>query len=110
MTRDDAASSTVEYGTSSGKYISSGEGEKTHYRYLLYKSENVHHVVIGPLEVDTIYYYRCGGKGREYSFKTPPAHLPIAFAVVGEFQKNPSSIPHPFYLIHPAHLPIVFNK
>jgi hypothetical protein len=84
MTKDDAVSSIVEYGTSSGKYTSSAEGEKTDYRYLLYKSANVHHVVIGPLETGTLYYYRCGGNGPEYSFKTPPAQLPIAFAVVGD--------------------------
>ena len=87
MTKDDAVSSIVDYGTSSGKYTSSAEGENTNYRYLLYKSANVHHVVIGPLEAGTIYYYRCGGIGPEYSFRTPAAQLPIAFAVGGEFQK-----------------------
>jgi hypothetical protein len=90
----------VEYGTSPGKYTSSAEGEENSYRYLLYKSANIHHVVIGPLEADTIYYYRCGGNGPEYSFKTPPAQLPIAFAVVGEFQKKThyvlASTLHPF--------------
>lgn len=84
MTTDDTVSSTVEYGTSSGKYTCSAKGENTNYRYLLYKSANVHHVVIGPLEAGTIYYYRCGGNSPEYSFKTPPAQLPIAFAVVGD--------------------------
>lgn len=84
MTSDDTVSSIVEYGTSSGKYTSSAKGENTNYRYLLYKSANVHHVVVGPLEAGTIYYYRCGGNSPEYSFKTPPAQLPIAFAVVGD--------------------------
>eukprot|EP01018_Ginkgo_biloba_P012852 Gb_31158 [translate_table: standard] len=75
--------SKVEYGKSPGEYTSSATGEKTSYSYMLYRSGMIHHVVIGPLEANTVYYYRCGGYGREYNFKTPPSQFPIAFAVVG---------------------------
>eukprot|EP01018_Ginkgo_biloba_P012847 Gb_30479 [translate_table: standard] len=60
------------------------QGESTSYSYLLYRSGLIHHVLIGPLETNTVYYYRCGGYGPEYSFKTPPANFPITFAVVGD--------------------------
>ena len=50
MTKDGPVSSIVDYGTSFGKYTSSVEGGNTNYSYFLYKSANVHHVVIGPLE------------------------------------------------------------
>lgn len=95
MTKDDSVRSVVEYGTSPGHYTSSAEGEAEYYRYVLYKSANIHYVVIGPLEADTMYYYRCGGNGPEYSFKTPPTQFPITFAVVVEFQKNPLACMHP---------------
>ncbi len=75
---------TVEYGTSPGVYGSSVSGSTSSYKYMLYKSGEIHDVVIGPLTPNTLYYYRCGSNSaREFSFKTPPAQLPIEFAVVG---------------------------
>ncbi|ERN02356.1 hypothetical protein AMTR_s00096p00055130 [Amborella trichopoda] len=51
---------------------------------MFYSSSEIHHVVIGPLEPSTYYYYQCGGEGPEFSFKTPPSQLPITFAAVGD--------------------------
>eukprot|EP00252_Welwitschia_mirabilis_P009066 TRINITY_DN2135_c0_g1_i1.p1 TRINITY_DN2135_c0_g1~~TRINITY_DN2135_c0_g1_i1.p1 ORF type:complete len:429 (+),score=80.94 TRINITY_DN2135_c0_g1_i1:160-1446(+) len=81
---DDNSPSIVEYGDSSGTYTSSSEGESTSYKYMLYRSGKIHHVVIGPLEANKQYFYRCGGSGPEYSFKTPPAQFPVTFAIVGD--------------------------
>ncbi|KAJ8532724.1 hypothetical protein K7X08_015613 [Anisodus acutangulus] len=77
--------SIVEYGMSPGNYDkSSVTGERTSYRYFFYKSSEIHHVTIGPLDPNTTYYYKCGGSGPEFSFKTPPSTFPIEFAVVGD--------------------------
>ncbi|GKU98356.1 hypothetical protein SLEP1_g11370 [Rubroshorea leprosula] len=82
---DDEASATVEYGTSSGKYEFSATGTNNSYRYLLYKSGQIHDVVIGPLKPSTVYYYRCSqDSAREFNFKTPPSQLPIKFVVAGD--------------------------
>lgn len=83
ITDDTHEPSLVEYGKVSEKYTMSATGEQTSYRYFFYTSGKIHHVKIGPLEPDTVYYYRCGGIGDEFSFKTPPAALPIEFAIVG---------------------------
>ncbi|XWS43432.1 hypothetical protein CRYUN_Cryun16bG0103100 [Craigia yunnanensis] len=75
----------VEYGTSPGMYSKSATGSTSSYRYLTYKSGEIHDVVIGPLNPNTVYYYRCSlDSSREFSLKTPPAHLPIKFAVIGD--------------------------
>lgn len=84
ITDDKSAPSVVEYGTSPGKYSSVAQGESTSYNYLIYSSGKIHHTVIGPLEHDTIYFYRCGGQGPEFQLKTPPAQLPVTFAVAGD--------------------------
>ncbi|CAI0423667.1 unnamed protein product [Linum tenue] len=88
ITDDKHVSSVVEYGTTeagpAGKYEATASGEHTKYRYFLYTSGTIHHVRIGPLKPNTVYFYRCGGIGPEFSFKTPPATLPIEFAVVGD--------------------------
>ncbi|XP_057850814.1 purple acid phosphatase 18 isoform X2 [Cryptomeria japonica] len=84
LTQSKDVPSAVEYGTSPGAYISSANGEITKYSYMLYKSGYIHHTVIGPLDADKTYYYRCGGYGLEYSFKTPPSQFPISFAIVGD--------------------------
>ncbi|OIT01493.1 PREDICTED: purple acid phosphatase 22-like [Nicotiana attenuata] len=85
ITSDKHAKSIVEYGTSPGNYQSSSmTGERTSYRYFFYSSGEIHHVTIGPLEPNTTYYYRCGGSGPEFSFKTPPSTFPIEFAVAGD--------------------------
>lgn len=83
---DSPSPSTVSYGMSSSTYTNSSDGTSSHYKYLMYKSGEIHNVDIGPLKPNTVYYYRCGGPntGPEYSFKTPPAQLPIKFAIVGD--------------------------
>ncbi|KAL9441561.1 hypothetical protein AB3S75_020124 [Citrus x aurantiifolia] len=84
ITDDESSPSVVEYGTSPGRYNCGAEGESTSYRYLFYRSGKIHHTVIGPLEHDTVYFYRCGRQGPEFEFKTPPAQFPITFAVAGD--------------------------
>ncbi|KAF8397838.1 hypothetical protein HHK36_016763 [Tetracentron sinense] len=84
LTIDKSVPSIVEYGKISGKYESSATGEHTSYRYFFYSSGKIHHVKIGPLESDTTYYYRCGGFGDEFTFKTPPSTFPIEFSVAGD--------------------------
>ncbi|XP_021764751.1 probable purple acid phosphatase 20 [Chenopodium quinoa] len=85
ITRD-TAPSKVDYGLSSGAYNNSVDGSASTYKYLLYKSSQIHEAVVGPLEPNTVYYYRCSEEAsREFSFKTAPAQLPINFVVVGDF-------------------------
>jgi hypothetical protein len=84
ITDDKSAPSVVEYGTLPGKYNSVAEGETTSYSYIFYSSGKIHHTVIGPLEPNSVYFYRCGGQGPEFQLKTPPAQFPITFAVAGD--------------------------
>lgn len=84
VTSDKSSPSTVEYGKSPGNYSSIADGETTSYKYLFYKSGTIHHSVIGPLEPNSVYYYRCGGQGPEFQLKTPPSKFPITFAVAGD--------------------------
>ncbi|XP_022877526.1 purple acid phosphatase 18-like [Olea europaea var. sylvestris] len=84
ITIDKSSPSFVEYGTSPQSYNFIAEGESTSYSYFLYKSGKIHHTVIGPLEDDTVYFYRCGGNGPEFQFKTPPSQFPVTFAVAGD--------------------------
>ncbi|KAL2250762.1 UNVERIFIED_CONTAM: Purple acid phosphatase 22 [Sesamum indicum] len=84
ITSDKKVKSVVEYGKTPGKYEASATGESTSYKYFFYSSGEIHHVRIGPLEPSTMYYYRCGGYGPEFSFRTPPSAFPIEFAVTGD--------------------------
>ncbi|XP_021728734.1 probable purple acid phosphatase 20 [Chenopodium quinoa] len=85
ITRD-SAPSKVDYGLSSGSYNVSVDGSASTYKYLLYNSGQIHEAVLGPLEPNTVYYYRCSeDASREFSFKTAPAQLPINFVVIGDF-------------------------
>lgn len=85
--------SIVEYGTSPGNYDkSSTTGERMSYRYFFYNSGVIHHITIGPLGPNKTYYYRCGGNGPEFSFKTPPSTFPIEFAIVGELNYNMTNL------------------
>lgn len=84
VTSDKHVPSIVEYGNVAGKYELSATGEHTSYHYFFYSSGEIHHVTIGPLKPSTTYYYRCGGSGPEFSFRTPPSSFPIEFAVAGE--------------------------
>ncbi|KAK9985787.1 hypothetical protein SO802_030738 [Lithocarpus litseifolius] len=82
---DSSTPATVEYTTTSGAQGTSVTGTTSSYDYLIYKSGEIHEVVIGPLNPNTVYYYRCGSNSApELSFKTPPAQFPINFAVVGD--------------------------
>lgn len=82
---DKKSESVVEYGKVPGKYSAAAAavGESISYSYFFYKSGEIHHVKIGPLEPSTTYYYRCGGGGPEFNFRTPPAAFPVEFAVSG---------------------------
>jgi hypothetical protein len=81
---DRSTPATVDYGTSPGVYSLSATGSTSSYSYVMYKSGEIHEVVIGPLNPNSVYYYRCGSNpSREFSFKTPPAQFPIKFAVAG---------------------------
>ncbi|KAF5727965.1 purple acid phosphatase 18 [Tripterygium wilfordii] len=88
ITDDESAPSTVEYGTSPGRYNFVAGGESTSYSYFFYESGKIHHTVLGPLEPNTVYFYRCGGKGPEFQLKTPPAQFPITFAVAGDLGQS----------------------
>ncbi|PIA28311.1 hypothetical protein AQUCO_07200160v1 [Aquilegia coerulea] len=82
---EDETPATVDYGTTQGSNEFSATGTTSSYRYLVYKSGQIHDVVIGPLKPNTVYFYRCGSDSqRQFSFKTPPAGFPIKFAVVGD--------------------------
>uniref|UniRef100_A0A0D9XP52 Purple acid phosphatase n=1 Tax=Leersia perrieri TaxID=77586 RepID=A0A0D9XP52_9ORYZ len=84
ITADDAPA-TVEYGTTSGQYPLSATGSTTTYSYVLYHSGKIHDVVIGPLQPNTTYFYRCSNDtSHELSFRTPPATLPFKFVIAGD--------------------------
>ncbi|KAB2631732.1 purple acid phosphatase 22-like [Pyrus ussuriensis x Pyrus communis] len=84
VTESKHVKSIVEYGKESGIYNGKATGEHTSYKYFLYSSGKIHHVTIGPLDPATTYFYRCGGSGPEFYFKTPPHKLPLEFAVAGD--------------------------
>ncbi|XP_031128131.1 purple acid phosphatase 22-like [Ipomoea triloba] len=84
VTSDKHGESVVEYGKAPGRYDKSATGDRTSYRYFFYSSGEIHHVTIGPLEPRTTYFYRCGGSGPEFSFRTPPSTFPVEFAVAGD--------------------------
>ncbi|XP_024013759.1 purple acid phosphatase 21 [Eutrema salsugineum] len=87
-TDDMNVASMVEYGKHPKVYDRKTAGEFTSYRHFFYSSGKIHHVKIGPLQPNTIYYYRCGGHGEEFSFKTPPSTFPIEFAVAGDLGQS----------------------
>ncbi|KAJ3670631.1 hypothetical protein LUZ60_008057 [Juncus effusus] len=84
ITDNTSIPASVEFGEVSGKYTKTTTGESYKYTYFLYTSGKIHNVKIGPLESSTVYYYRCGGVGDEFSFKTAPASLPVEFVIVGD--------------------------
>ncbi|KAJ7976105.1 Purple acid phosphatase [Quillaja saponaria] len=76
----------VVYGPSPGSNGFSASGTTSSYHYTMYESGEIHEVVIGPLNPNTVYYYRLGDppSAREYTLKTPPSQFPIKFAVIGD--------------------------
>ncbi|KAI9090608.1 hypothetical protein K1719_028461 [Acacia pycnantha] len=81
---DSPAAAKVQYATSPDANGPFTDGTTSSYHYLLYKSGEIHDVVIGPLKPNTLYYYRLGDSPQLYNFTTPPSQLPIKFAVVGD--------------------------
>ncbi|KAJ7971538.1 Purple acid phosphatase [Quillaja saponaria] len=71
---------------SPGSNASSASGTTSSYRYSLYQSGEIHDVLIGPLNPNTVYYYRLGDPPsvKQYTLKTPPQLFPIKFAVIGD--------------------------
>lgn len=69
-----------------GNDVKTSAGSTASYSYTpLYRSGKIHEAVIGPLVPGTDYRYRLGGNStREFSFKTPPAALPVKFAIAGD--------------------------
>eukprot|EP00271_Cylindrocystis_brebissonii_P015674 TRINITY_DN38638_c0_g1_i1.p1 TRINITY_DN38638_c0_g1~~TRINITY_DN38638_c0_g1_i1.p1 ORF type:complete len:661 (-),score=50.59 TRINITY_DN38638_c0_g1_i1:630-2567(-) len=99
ITQDAASPSFVEYGTAPGIYTRKAEGKSLSYTYLQYKSGLIHSAVLGsdsePLKDGAEYFYRCGGEGREFSFKTPPAEgpdTPMLLNVVGDLGQTGWSV------------------
>ncbi|RVX11712.1 putative purple acid phosphatase 20 [Vitis vinifera] len=84
VTKDETPAE-VHYGTAQGQLGSSATGSTRSYKYVIYTSGTIHDVVIGPLNANTVYYYRCGSSGPEFRFKTPPSQFPIRIAVAGDF-------------------------
>ncbi|KAK9122764.1 hypothetical protein Sjap_012366 [Stephania japonica] len=87
ITEDFSTPAIVNYGTTKGgNYQYSSSGTSNSYEYVLYKSGEIHEVVIGPLLPNTTYHYTCGADitHEDFQFKTPPAQFPIKFAVVGD--------------------------
>ncbi|KAF1866748.1 hypothetical protein Lal_00018133 [Lupinus albus] len=75
---------TVQYGLTPSADSFNATGVTDSYRYMTFYSGPVHNVVIGPLNPNTIYYYRMGDSTKIYTMKTPPSQFPIKFAVVGD--------------------------
>ncbi|XP_019432199.1 PREDICTED: probable purple acid phosphatase 20 [Lupinus angustifolius] len=75
---------TVQYGLTPSANSNTATGVTNSYRYLLYKSGEIHNVVIGPLKPNIVYYYRLGNSPKGYSLKTAPSQFPIKFAVSGD--------------------------
>ncbi|KAE9585388.1 putative Acid phosphatase [Lupinus albus] len=84
----DSTPATVQYGLTTSADSSTANGVTDSYRYLIYHSGEVHNVVIGPLNPNTVYYYRLGDYPNVYTMKTPPSEYPIKFAVVGTSLKT----------------------
>ncbi|CAA0837854.1 Probable purple acid phosphatase 20 [Striga hermonthica] len=85
----DPTPSVVYYGPGPilgpGSNSLSSTGSSNQYKYMLYQSGHIHDVVVGPLDPNTVYHYRCGSPSSdELTFKTPPSQFPIKFAVLGD--------------------------
>ncbi|KAL4605830.1 hypothetical protein ACB092_09G058200, partial [Castanea dentata] len=79
----------VYFTETTGVYQNSVLGTSSSYKYMTYKSDQIHEAVIFPLKPDTVYFYRCGiNSSKEYTLRTPPAQFPIRFAVVGDLGRT----------------------
>lgn len=80
---DSPTPAKVMYAPSPSGNTVSATGTTSSYRYLVYESGEIHNVVIGPLNPNTVYYYRLGDppSSQTYNFKTPPFHLPIKSSI-----------------------------
>ncbi|XP_024983273.1 probable purple acid phosphatase 20 [Cynara cardunculus var. scolymus] len=86
---DDHTPATVNYGASPGKYQHSANGTISSYQYINYTSGEIHDVVIGPLDPNTVYYYQFGiSSTAEFSLMTPPAKFPIKFSISGDMGQS----------------------
>jgi len=86
MTSDKNVAATGQYATQSGNLSQTATGGSKMYTFLTYRSDQIHHVKLGPLLDSTTYFYQCGGFGPEFNFTTPPhsgPSVPVKFAVVG---------------------------
>ncbi|KAH7285893.1 hypothetical protein KP509_33G050200 [Ceratopteris richardii] len=87
VTIDPLSPSVVVFGTKSGIYDRVAIGDSESYDFLLYRSGQVHNVVLYNLSASTTYFYKCGYESLEYMFKTPPAigfETSVTFAVAGD--------------------------
>ncbi|XP_027352614.1 probable purple acid phosphatase 20 [Abrus precatorius] len=83
---DSPTPAKVEYGPSPSANAFSATGNTSSYKFVTYESGEIHDVVIGPLNPNTVYHYRlgCSPSSQTYQFKTPPCQFPIKFAIVGD--------------------------
>ena len=103
ITANTAATSTVEYGTTSGEYDSTAEGTSTTYTYGSYESGLIHHVTLSGLLPKTKYFYRVGDAATGYSDEANftsgnvGPHYPYvigAFADIGESANAEATVAH----------------
>ncbi|KAL2345214.1 hypothetical protein Fmac_006499 [Flemingia macrophylla] len=83
---DNSTPAKVSYGPSPSANALSTTGNTSSYNYLIYKSGEIHEVVVGPLNPNIVYYYRLGDQPSSPTrqFKTTPSQFPIKFAVIGD--------------------------
>ena len=67
LTAETTASSTVEYGRTSGSYDNTVTGSSTSYDYGTYTSPLIHHVTLTGLTPNTRYFYRVGDSDTGFS-------------------------------------------
>ncbi|CAI5482846.1 unnamed protein product [Closterium sp. Yama58-4] len=106
---------TVEYGESRGQYTRVASGIVTGYRFNKYTSGYIHKVLLGRrfndglLKPATTYFYRLGGAGPEFAFKTPPLpSQPIDVALFADMGQKPPAADTISRLSRTAHSLVVF--
>ncbi|MQL88755.1 hypothetical protein Taro_021307 [Colocasia esculenta] len=81
------AHSIVHYNTSLGNYAHLDSGTASYYMYMLYSSNQIHDVVIGPL-LPSSAIEAAPTPRRAFNFQTSSTKLPINFFVVGNFEQT----------------------